>query len=127
VRRVVLAFLLALVLAPSIVTAAHYQCAYDRAIRSACCCPAAKHRDAAAERTPAVRAACCCTVLQGATGAQSAWANPTPLERHAVIAPVAMTIVAVSTPAIARAVTARPRAQGDPPRCLFARHCALLL
>jgi hypothetical protein len=125
VRRVVLAVLLALVFAPSIATAARYQCAYDGATRSQCCCPAVSRT--APARAPAARAACCCTVIESAPPVRAAWSDPTPFELHAFVIPTAVTIADVAAPAIASAVRARPRAQGDPPDSLFARYCSRLL
>jgi hypothetical protein len=109
VRRVVV-FLLALVLAPSIATAARYRCAYDDVTRTECCCPAATHHDDAPEQPPTARAACCCTVIEGVPVVRSMWSAPAPFELHAFIAPTTVSIVAVLAPAIASVVVDRPRA-----------------
>jgi hypothetical protein len=126
VRRVVV-FLLALALAPSVATAARYQCAYDGATRSQCCCTTPTHHDDTPEQAPTARAACCCKVIQSAPVVRSAWSDPTPFELHAFIARIAVTILPVYAPSVTSTVVDRPRAQGDPPSSLFARHCSLLL
>jgi hypothetical protein len=126
VRRVVLTVLLALVLAPSIATAARYLCAYDGLTRSQCCCPAAG-RAGAPGPGPVARAACCCTVIESAPAVRSAWSDPTPFELRAIVIAAAVPVADVAAPVIASAVCARPRAQSDPPDSLFARYCSRLL
>jgi hypothetical protein len=126
VRRVVI-FLLALVLAPSIATAARYRCTYDQVVRSECCCPAVARHGEAPEPIAAVRAACCCTILEGAPAVRATWADPTPLELHAFVVPAVVTIAKVAAPTIASPVVDRPRVQRAPPDSLFARFCSLLL
>jgi hypothetical protein len=130
VRRIVIAFLLGLVLAPAIASAAQYRCEYDRATYSECNCPMAWHPMArrgedASEPTARLRAACCCTITQSAPLVRSVWSDPTPFELRAFPAPASAATIA--PPALRSTIAPRPRELGGPPSSLLARHCALLL
>ena len=128
VRRVVL-ILFVLVLTPSIATASWYRCAFDGATRSSCCCPAKAHphENKAPDPQPSMRAACCCTITQVTTTAPAAQSIPS--VTHAIQPPslvVAFELVAPRAPVEIPSID-RPRAQGDPPDTLLARHCSMLL
>jgi hypothetical protein len=127
VRRVAL-ILLAVVLMPSMAMAAWYRCAFDGTTRSVCCCPMKPgQRYKAPIPEVALREACCCTITQVASRPPTAQSHaPAPVALPPTTASIAAAVVPPPAP-FRLAALDRPRAQGDPPDTLFARHCSLLL
>jgi hypothetical protein len=127
VRRVAL-ILLAVVLMPSMATAAWYRCAFDGRTRSVCCCPMTPgQRQKAPIHEVALREACCCTITQVASRTPTAQNHaPAPLAPPPATAAIATAVAPPPAPPPLAALD-RPRAQGDPPASLLARRCSLLL